>query len=218
MNDRQIRDEALTIASTGYETIGTALAWTSYLLAQHPDVTERLTSELRRVLAGRPPHRRCAEARIHADGPLRGDANLPADLDLRAGATARRPLAGGIDLRAGSKVYLSPYVTHRNPSYFPNPEHFICADLPAQPFNPALSLPTFHSRGGPDMPRPEVRHAGRRAGFGVHRRTLHTRAGVGFTGRTGSRPDAVPKVRHSCPRARSRRTPATDCAAGTSGR
>ena len=109
MNDRQIRDEALTIASTGYETIGTALAWTFYLLAQHPDVTQRLTSELHRVLAGRPP-RIDDVPKLEFTQMVLSEAmrDLPADLDLRAGAAADDRLPVGFDLRAGSKVYLSP--------------------------------------------------------------------------------------------------------------
>ena len=36
MADQQVRDEAVTLFITGYETIGEALTWTSYLLSQHP--------------------------------------------------------------------------------------------------------------------------------------------------------------------------------------
>ena len=42
MNDSQLRDEALTIAVTGHETMGEALSWTWYLLGRHPDVKSKL--------------------------------------------------------------------------------------------------------------------------------------------------------------------------------
>ena len=38
LSDRQLRDEVMTIFLAGHEPAGVALAWTWYLLAQHPDV------------------------------------------------------------------------------------------------------------------------------------------------------------------------------------
>ncbi len=49
----QVRDEVMTLFAAGHETIGTALAWTWYLLALHPEVEDRLHQELDTVLAGR---------------------------------------------------------------------------------------------------------------------------------------------------------------------
>jgi cytochrome P450 len=54
-SDRQIRDEAVTLFIAGFENIATALTWTWYLLAQHPEVEERLHAELDGVLGGRLP-------------------------------------------------------------------------------------------------------------------------------------------------------------------
>lgn len=55
MSDRQIRDEIMTIFLAGHETTASALAWTWYLLSQHPDVETQLHEELRTVLGGRTP-------------------------------------------------------------------------------------------------------------------------------------------------------------------
>src|SRR5947207_7696667 len=55
MTDRQVRDEVMTLLLAGHETTATALSWTWYLLAQHPEVEARLLSELADVLQGRPP-------------------------------------------------------------------------------------------------------------------------------------------------------------------
>ncbi len=55
MSDAQIRDEAMTLFLAGHETTANALAWTWYLLAQHPQVEARLRSELHTSLRGRLP-------------------------------------------------------------------------------------------------------------------------------------------------------------------
>ena len=55
MTDKQVRDEAMTIFLAGHETTANALAWTFYLLAQHPEARARLEREVDDVLAGRTP-------------------------------------------------------------------------------------------------------------------------------------------------------------------
>lgn len=53
LSDRNLRDEIMTLMLAGHETTANLLAWTWYLLAQHPVVRERLEAELDNVLAGR---------------------------------------------------------------------------------------------------------------------------------------------------------------------
>ena len=55
MTDKQVRDEAITLFLAGHETTATALTWTWYLLSQHPNVDDKMRSEIRRVLGDRPP-------------------------------------------------------------------------------------------------------------------------------------------------------------------
>ena len=52
MSDRQLRDEAMTLYLAGHETTALTLAWTWYLLSQHPRVEEKLANEWGRALNG----------------------------------------------------------------------------------------------------------------------------------------------------------------------
>ena len=45
----------LTLFVAGHETSANALSWTFYLLAQHPEVTRKLLSELDAQLGGEAP-------------------------------------------------------------------------------------------------------------------------------------------------------------------
>jgi cytochrome P450 len=45
MSDEQLRDEVMTLVLAGHETTANALAWTVYLLTQHPEIAEKLAKE-----------------------------------------------------------------------------------------------------------------------------------------------------------------------------
>ncbi len=55
MNDRQLRDETITLFLAGHETTANTLSWTWWLLAQNPAVEKKFHEELDGVLGGRAP-------------------------------------------------------------------------------------------------------------------------------------------------------------------
>ncbi len=55
MNDRQVRDEVMTLLLAGHETTANTLTWTWYLLSQSPEIERRLHAEVNEVLGGRVP-------------------------------------------------------------------------------------------------------------------------------------------------------------------
>lgn len=124
MTDRQVRDEVMTIFLAGHETTAVALTWTFYLLSQHPEVARRLQEELVSVLAGRVP--------TVADLPLLPYTRAVVDETMRlyppAWIVTRMPLAdeviGGYRVARGANVFMSPYITHRHPDFWNEPERF----------------------------------------------------------------------------------------------
>jgi cytochrome P450 len=124
MTDVQIRDEALTIFLTGYETSAQALTWTWYLLSQHPEVEAGLHAELDAVLGGRLPTAGDMPRLKFTEKVFREAMRLypPAWRVMRRAISDYR--AGGYTIRAGSIVLLSPYVMHRHERYYAEPERF----------------------------------------------------------------------------------------------
>jgi cytochrome P450 len=55
MTDRQVHDECTTVLLAGHETTANALSFSVWLLAQHPEVQEKLHQECAAVLNGRAP-------------------------------------------------------------------------------------------------------------------------------------------------------------------
>lgn len=55
MTDEQLVDESLIFFSAGHETSANALSWTWYLLSGHPEVVEKIRTEIKTVLGDRSP-------------------------------------------------------------------------------------------------------------------------------------------------------------------
>jgi cytochrome P450/tetratricopeptide (TPR) repeat protein len=124
MTDRQLRDEAMNLFVAGRETTALALSWTWYLLARHPGAMAELETELQAVLGGRAP--------TVADLPQLRYTECVVLESLRlfppACALRRKALEGceigSYHVPAGTLLLLLPWVLHRDPRYFSNPDEF----------------------------------------------------------------------------------------------
>jgi cytochrome P450 len=124
MSDRQLRDEAMTMLLAGHETTANALTWAWHLLSRAPEAERKLHAELRSVLGGRSP--------TAADIPNLVYCRMVIEESMRlyppAWVVGRAPIhderIGGVEMPAGSVVFVSPYVTHRHPAFWPEPERF----------------------------------------------------------------------------------------------
>lgn len=125
MTDEQVRDEAVTLFITGYETIGEALTWTSYLLSQHPHIEAKFFAEVDEVLGGRVPSVDDLPRLAYSGMVLAESMRLypPTWIFIRM-TLQEDKLPSGATIPAGSKIYLCQYVMHRHPRYFPDPERF----------------------------------------------------------------------------------------------
>ena len=124
MPEKQLRDEVMTILLTGHETTAVSLSWTWYLLAQNPEVEERLSSELQQVLNGRSPRMHDLSALRYTDRVVKEAMRLYPPV----WALVRNPIKdceiGGYRVPAGATVLMSPWVMHRDPQHYDEPERF----------------------------------------------------------------------------------------------
>jgi cytochrome P450 len=124
MSDRQLGDEVMTMLLAGHETTANALAWTFHLLSRHPSAAERLRAELEEVLGGRAPTvadlsrltycRMVIEESMRLYPPVWTFSRTPREPDT----------IQGYDVPAGAVVILSPWITHRHPDVWEDPERF----------------------------------------------------------------------------------------------
>ena len=124
MSDRQLRDEAMTLYLAGHETTALTLAWTWYLLSQHPRVEEKLANEWGRVLGARAPGADDLARLPYTAAVIAESMRLyPPVYALGREATTELEL-GGYRVKRGYTVLMSQWVNHRDPRYFPEPERF----------------------------------------------------------------------------------------------
>ncbi len=125
LSDRQVRDEAMTILLAGHGTTANVLIWTLYLLARHAAVREQLLCELSTVLKGRAPTIEDLAYLPYLETVINETLRLypPAwTLLRRASETVE---IDGTRVSAGDVIWLSQWVMHRMPEYFPDPETFM---------------------------------------------------------------------------------------------
>lgn len=124
LTDVELLDQILTLYMAGLETTANMMSFCLLELSRRPDIQARIHAEVDTVLGGRAP--------AYADL-----ARLPYTLQvikesLRLYPPAffygRSPLKeidlAGYQLRKEHFLVLSPYVTHRDPQNFPDPERF----------------------------------------------------------------------------------------------
>ena len=124
MSDTQLRDEIVTIFSAGHETTANALSWTWYLLARHPDVEAKLHDELRTVLGGRTPTAADLPSLRYTRMVFEESLRLYPPVHSISRMAVGEDWIGGVRVPPGSNITISPWIIHRNPKLWPDPERF----------------------------------------------------------------------------------------------
>jgi cytochrome P450 len=125
MTERQLRDEMMTLFFTGHETTALALSWTWYLLAQHPEVADKLAEEVERVVGQREPVYEDLPQLPFVDNVVKESLRLypPAYGVVREASSDCE--IGGYTIPAGATLAMFQWVVHRDPRYFDRPDEFI---------------------------------------------------------------------------------------------
>jgi len=124
LSDLQVRDEIATFLLAGHETTANALAWTWYLLGQNPDAEARLQAEVAAVLNGRPPQVEDVPRLKYAMMVIEESMRLYPPAWAFSRSNIEEDELAGYRIKRGSLLYISQYVTHRHPDFWPDPERF----------------------------------------------------------------------------------------------
>lgn len=120
-----LRDLIASMMTAGYLSTGESMFWALYLLARHPEAQTRAQAEIRSGIAA------------SGAGDWSFTAGLPylsavLNESLRlyppvwfVGRVARRPVRlGGLEIPEGTALICSPFILHRMPQLWPDPEDF----------------------------------------------------------------------------------------------
>ncbi|HAZ43580.1 MAG TPA: cytochrome P450 [Cyanobacteria bacterium UBA11369] len=125
MDDKLLRDEVATLMLAGHETTANALSWTWMLLAQHPEVKEKLQAELKQVLSGRLPTVADIKSLHYTDQIIKESMRLYPPVAMFGREAARDATIGDYSIPEGTTVMISQWVMHRHPKYFEHPDKFM---------------------------------------------------------------------------------------------
>jgi cytochrome P450 len=124
MRERELIDEVMTLVVAGHETTASALNWTWYLLALHPQVESRLHAEIDAAPAASSPSLAQMEALPYAQQVLNEALRLYPPGWLLSRRAIGADVLAGFTIPAGADVLLSPYLLHRHPRFWPDPDAF----------------------------------------------------------------------------------------------
>ncbi|WP_406375377.1 cytochrome P450 [Streptomyces virginiae] len=120
----ELRDQVLIFLLAGHETTATSLCFALHLLSLHPEQQDRARAEVSRVLGDRTPEAADLERLPYLTQVLKEAMRLyPAAPVIGRKAVAATRI-GEHTIPAGADVILAPWVTHRHPAYWPDPDRF----------------------------------------------------------------------------------------------
>ncbi|HZM76371.1 MAG TPA: cytochrome P450 [Candidatus Limnocylindrales bacterium] len=124
LSDLQVRDEALTMLAAGTQTTATTIAWALHILSTHHDIQERAHAQIREVLGDRALASDDLERLDYIRRLLTETLRLYPPAWLLSRRAASEVTLGNHVLPPGASILFSPYVLHRDPSTYPDPEVF----------------------------------------------------------------------------------------------
>src|SRR5581483_6417675 len=124
LTDDELFSEVFLLYGAGHVTTSTALTWTIFLLHQHPRIHADLLAELDGKLHRDAPALESLQQLTLLDGVIKESLRLlpPAPTSMRIAASQCE--VGGFALPKGSTIFFSPFMTHRLPELYEEPDRF----------------------------------------------------------------------------------------------
>ncbi|HMZ35582.1 MAG TPA: cytochrome P450 [Leptospiraceae bacterium] len=121
MDEKQIRDELMTILLAGHETTANALTWTFILLSQNPACYGRLIQE---VAALSSIDFQSLYSLPYAEAVIKESMRMFPPAWSIGREVVEECEIGGFRLTTGTQVGMMQFITHRDSRFFENPDEF----------------------------------------------------------------------------------------------
>lgn len=151
MTDQRLQDEVMTLLLAGHETTANALTWTWYLLSQNPPAEQRLHAELDQVLGERLPTLDDLPRLPYTRMVIQESMRLYPPAWIISRKCIAGDILGGYPIPPGGIVELSPYLMHRHPGFWPDPERFDPQRFTPQAVEQRPAFAYFPFGGGPRL-------------------------------------------------------------------
>jgi cytochrome P450 len=123
MDDKQVRDEIITLFVAGHETTANGLAWAIYLLARHPEVYAQARAAVD-ALGGRAPTLADLDRLELLTRVFKESLRMYPPVYLFARMSIADVTVGGYAIPQNTVCLISPWALHRRADLWPEPERF----------------------------------------------------------------------------------------------
>jgi enediyne biosynthesis protein E7 len=124
MSERELIDEAMTLIVAGHETTASGLNWTWYLLSQNPEAEALLHAEIDAAAEKSEPSLSEMEQLSYTKNVVDEALRLYPPGWLLSRRTIAADTLAGFEVPPGTDVLLCPYLLHRHPRYWKEPDAF----------------------------------------------------------------------------------------------
>lgn len=124
LTGQEIRDQVVSLIAAGYDTTSGAIAWALRAMLDEPGVWDKAKAEVDEIAGGHPPTVDHLQAMRYLDGVVNETLRLWPPAFLSGRGVADDIEFAGHRIRAGTLVVYSPWVTHRLPELWPEPDAF----------------------------------------------------------------------------------------------
>jgi len=123
LSDERLRDEAVTMLVAGHETTATSLTWAWSLLSDNPEAEARFSAEID-ALGEQAPTAENMNQMPWVQGVLQESLRLYPPVWAIARKVKEDETLAGHHIKGNSAAFICPYMLHRHPDYWPEPERF----------------------------------------------------------------------------------------------
>jgi cytochrome P450 len=125
MDDKQLRDELLTIYLAGHETSGYTLAWAMYNLCTHPVVYRKAKEEVQSVMRDGKLNLENHRALVYLKAVIDETLRLYPTAYILSRESREEDIANDREIPSKIIAFLSTYFLHRNPKYWKRADEFL---------------------------------------------------------------------------------------------
>ncbi|XP_069704221.1 cytochrome P450 4C1-like isoform X1 [Periplaneta americana] len=126
LTDKELQDEVDTIMLAGHDTTTCCLSFSIWCLAQHQDIQDKVMEELNQIFgdSDREPTIKDLQEMKYMELVFKETLRVYPSVPLYGRILTEDVAVGEYVLPAGTNVGFNPYILHRNPEYYPDPEKF----------------------------------------------------------------------------------------------
>lgn len=124
LSESEVHTHALNFFLAGFDTTANALTWTTYLLAKHPLVVQKLRAEFKTVMTNGVLQPELLPQLKYTQMVIEESMRLFSPSWIVVRHVLNNDEVGGVHVPAGSRVLMSQWITHRHPEFWPHPDDF----------------------------------------------------------------------------------------------